>query len=311
MTSSICYFNKIAIIESLPDGDEKTGKKLYEDILPINYYNNEKIIIAYCATNSIADLSMAFNQLKEDAQTNNVVPIIHFECHGSDKGITLANDEFVSWEQLNNQLKMLNEATRFNLIVSLAACYTFKFAFNMYAYERAPFWGILAPTEVIYPDELKKAFFMFYKSLIESTIKDDGSNGSIALELLRTQKLKYGSINFINADYFFSLAFNEYMQNERLSKTIKKRAQYICNKLYKMGQKFPISDVKRALKNLEYYYLEKFHKTFFMTDLFPENSGRFEYIIKYMVEKYSLNTSYDDIDELSLQVIRNNDKKIK
>jgi hypothetical protein len=310
MSLSVCNFNKIAIIESLPDGEMKTGKKLYDDIILINIANNEKIIISFDQVSSEMELVALLGGLCADVQQKGLYPIIHIECHGEaeKKGLILSNKDFISWSKLYELLQSINEVMDLNLLIVLAACFAFEMSFSVYAYQRAPFWGMLAPSEKIYPEELKKSFVSYYETLIENTGKQDVPNGSLALESLQSHKPQQGAINFISAEYIFKLAFDGFMKDHNSSKAIKKQAQYICNELRRIGVEYSISIVKASIRNLRPYYLERYHKVYFMIDLCPDNIDRFGYLKEDIAIKYSLYLKYDKLDSLSRQIIEFNDQ---
>jgi len=310
MSLSECQFDKIIIIESIPDGEMKTGKKLYDDIMPINIANNEKLMISFDVVSSETELVDFLRGLYREIREKGIYPIIHIECHGDSekKGLVLSNGDFIFWAKLYELLQPINEVMRLNLIIVLAACYAFEMSFNVYAYQRAPFWGMLAPSEEILPEELQRSFYSYYKTLIENTGKQDVFNGSLAFESLRSHPLQKGAIYFVNAEYFFRLAFDGFMKDHNSSKAIKKQAQYICNELRRLGSEFPISRVKTSIRNLRPYYLERYYKIYFMIDLFSDNINRFAYVKESIMSMYCLYMNYDKLDPLSLQIIGFNDQ---
>jgi len=310
MSSSECRFNKIAIIESIPDGEMKTGKKLYDDIKLINIVNDEKLMISFDVVSSELELLDLLRGLYREIQEKGVYPIIHIECHGNSekKGLVLSNGNFISWARLYELLQPINEAMELNLLIVLAACYGFEMSFNVYAYQRAPFWGMLAPSEEIFPEEVQRSFYSYYKTLIENTGKQDVPNGSLAFDSLRSHKTQQGAIHFINAEYFFKIAFDGFMRDHNSSKSIKKQAQYICNELRAVARESSISRVKRAIRNLRPYYLKRYHKIYFMIDFYPDNADRFDYVKEFIMSKYCLYMNYDKLDPLSRQIIGFNDQ---
>jgi len=71
------------------------------------------------------------NRLVEKAR-GGAFPALHFETHGVERapgpmatsvGLVLASQEIVSWRVLYPYLTAINEATRLNLLVFVAACY--------------------------------------------------------------------------------------------------------------------------------------------------------------------------------------------
>lgn len=300
-----CYFDELVIIESLSESDTNTGKRLYDDIVPINILMKDQIKISYKFAYSKEDLIDVLDDIHQKA-LNSIYPIIHLECHGDQEkeGIVLANGDHMSWDDLFEAFVPINIACNLNLIVVLAACNTFHMARTIMAYKRAPFWAMLSPTEEIYPDELEKAFFLHYKKLLEALRDNQKLSGSLALDALNSTEIKKGKISFVSAEEFFALAYINYFEKQSKSRQLKLRARNICNELRKKGIVAPISKVKKTIKNLGYYYLEKFHKIFFMIDLYPENHNRFISTLIDLSDRYNLIKSKDKLDELSKQIIK-------
>jgi type II secretory pathway component PulF len=80
------HINKciVYIIESLPDGDLRTGRNLYENLKQEWLYNDDYDSI-YKVVNSKGELKQILFEIAEiaKAQDNHTFCILQFEAHGS------------------------------------------------------------------------------------------------------------------------------------------------------------------------------------------------------------------------------------
>ena len=112
-------FNKISIVQSLPDHGLHTGTKVKEDIESYNFAYDRGLQIELLDANTISEFIGILNSLTEKAKNDASFPVLHIEAHGSSdqQGIVLKSNEFMSWTDLKPHLINLNVATRLNLFV--------------------------------------------------------------------------------------------------------------------------------------------------------------------------------------------------
>lgn len=162
------YFtlSRIVIIESIPDGQPKTGKYLHEALKAAALNNSRPITVEHYPLSSRTELFGLLAQLRADAVLKGDLPLLHLEAHGNDDGLELANGDFVLFAQLYEHLQPINVATQLNMFVSVAACEGVSFGKMLIPTERAPFLNLLGPRDKMYPDQLYQAFHAFYHTLI-------------------------------------------------------------------------------------------------------------------------------------------------
>lgn len=92
---------RIYILESLRSGDKKTGEDLKDNLRQIWY--EQKITDFDCQYYKIFnsnDLEIQLVKIEKEILKENKIPIIQFECHGSESGIQLASSELINWKDL-------------------------------------------------------------------------------------------------------------------------------------------------------------------------------------------------------------------
>jgi hypothetical protein len=160
-------FNAIYIIESLPEGDFKSGEALYDNIVYPRV--SQKLDGAYTQFSRVDNKRQLHAKLREidrAARVGNHQPIIHFEAHGFDRGIELADGALVEWSAIKPRLASINEACKMNLIVVAMACQGWNLMYSLMPSERAPLNMLIAPSEVITAGEIFEATRRFYDGLV-------------------------------------------------------------------------------------------------------------------------------------------------
>lgn len=163
-------FNRIYVIESLPDGEEKTGTALHNDLLRwqgLKYDGFESILLE---PKDRAEWHALMDGVLDDTKNKGVFPIIHFEIHGSDDktGLVLASGELVSWPELRVILEAINIASQMNLFVTFAVCHGAYMLTQYHLNQRAFCYGVLGSFDELKVSDLKIRFHEFYQELFES-----------------------------------------------------------------------------------------------------------------------------------------------
>lgn len=168
----VIRFNRLVVIESLDPGDRRTGWDLYESQLKPLEAAFDGLEVSYVWVQDRAALEALIVRLTSEADERRW-PIIHIEAHGNEHVLGLA-DCNVFWQELGALMAPLNRATRFNLIVTLAACHGAFFAKALDPFKPAPFLHLVSPAERIYPDEVEECFRAFYWHLLSQGPPEPG-----------------------------------------------------------------------------------------------------------------------------------------
>jgi hypothetical protein len=109
--------NAIYVIESLPPGDLKTGRDLYDEVIFPATRSLDGMHTEFQSVKSEDELARALAVVARAVHLSGRKPIVHFETHGSEDGITLADGTDVPWSRLVPLLGDINRASRMNLVV--------------------------------------------------------------------------------------------------------------------------------------------------------------------------------------------------
>lgn len=96
----------VYIIESLPNGDLKTGCNLYEKLRQEWLFNDDYNSV-YEEVYSKEELKRLLLNISEQVKSkdNHNFYILHFETHGSEKGMWLSSGEMIAWIELFTMIR--------------------------------------------------------------------------------------------------------------------------------------------------------------------------------------------------------------
>lgn len=262
-------FNKIVIIESLELGDRKTGRQVFDDLEFLKIYQPEKLTTEYSEVSNKSEFIRHVKKLMVDARLNGIYPILHIDTHGSEYGIQFSQNNYIKWHELLDSLSQLNLIMKGNLLVVLASCYGAHIIRHISNIPRAPFWGLIAPYEKTFPDNIYTGLIKFYTSICS-----EKSSAEIvsALNTNSTQN----DLKFFTAELLFvkaaEIAVSIFQNKESLGKRIKSMTQ----KLRAQGGVFDKTE-KQLTSQFVSDQMRKFEadlEKFMLVDLFPENADK-------------------------------------
>lgn len=158
-------YNGIVVLQSLPDDEKQTGIMLYDDIIAKRCDQNGHGKYFY-NPGSKRELFEVLNTVCYNVLYDDLMPILHFEIHGSQEGLVLKNGESVHWNQLQEHCRLINVKTKNQLIVTLATCWGSGIWQMIDIAQPAPYWGYIGPKEKIGMGDLMEDFSEFYDSLL-------------------------------------------------------------------------------------------------------------------------------------------------
>lgn len=278
--------NHLYILESLPEGDYKSGLRLFEDKIQPIVIDNPHIKASY---QSILNKEKFYSILKAitiQIKENDIYPILHIECHGSESSIVLQNGEKINWNDICNYLVEINKACGLNLIVVLAACNGSSLVDvvveSMKEDKLAPFFWLIGPNKEITVGSIEKNFKCFYEILLKKT------DWAAAIKSLNDNTEENISKNyaFYTIEEVFSKGYANYIAFYCRGKNKQSRIEALVTKAHKIPalRGSEISSLRKTIKyNLKPARIKKkfamAKQIFFMETLFPENKNRF--VINY------------------------------
>jgi len=158
----------LLIIESLRKDDQKTGERLYNDLIKYKLFQEPNLSAFFYRVNSKSELLKLLNDTNEKIKIEKFFPVLHIEAHGSLDGIQLTSNEIVTWKELIPYFQKINVLLSNLLVISLGVCYGISLIANINPEERSPFRAIIGASKEINQDEILHGFEVFYDNLFFS-----------------------------------------------------------------------------------------------------------------------------------------------
>lgn len=264
-------------MDSIPDGELNTAQRLHDEIDTYAAANLPSPDIQYYRVPRRTDFFRAVSNLTGPA-ARGYYPLIHIECHGDEDGFQLADGSLVDWDEIKQPFTELNVVTQLNLMVIVAACTGAAFAKITQISDRAPFWGMMGPTDNVTAGDLEKSFGAFYRTLIQT------KSPAEAVQRLDVESQR-GLFWRTTAQGLFEKAWSRYQENECSPTKLDLRAERMRNKAILNGMS-PIPTKAEFIESLRQHepgYFQRCQDIFFMRDIYPSHLSRFdvEYVSRW------------------------------
>ncbi len=263
---------KLVIFQSLESHEIKTGDDLLKYVENEASCSNSTFPVELVNIENFLQFEIQMRNLLKQASEQGIVPLLHIECHGNkEDGLEFSNGSTTSWSDVAALTADLNAATHCNLFVVFSCCYGAHFLMQLSSHlKRAPALGVLGPFETVYPDEIRKAMFGFYKSLVAD---NDFAN---AVTHLKNQNLSSGYWHLEMAEEWYEMTVLSMIKNEYSNDVFEQRAREIFKQNKKRSQYISLGNIKRYFKAKNHDLYGTDFDTYFFIDKNPENRSRFE-----------------------------------
>ena len=153
----------IVIIQSLKEGDLKTGELLYDNLsssLPLKFPDTS---VKFYDVKDKRELAEIVYKIYNDIEDGEVLTL-QIEAHGCEEGIGLASEELVTWEQFFGIIKPINQKMLNLLLVCMSMCYGGALITHFEPQKRAPYRAFIGTGSTIKAGILLDGFTAFYEN---------------------------------------------------------------------------------------------------------------------------------------------------
>ena len=155
---------RIAVIESLPEGEMHTGTKLFEGELKPLTVSDDSLTASLYTVNYKAEFEKSIQEIINSLSGDELVTL-HVEAHGAgEEGVLLSSGEILGWKNFMDSCRILNEVLSGLLIVTLSMCNSLPILGCIDPTKRAPFKAILLTNRDVTVDEVERGFIAFYNN---------------------------------------------------------------------------------------------------------------------------------------------------
>jgi hypothetical protein len=114
-------------------------------------------------TNHETFLAALGDRLHQAWQNFGVLPVLHLSMHGNTKGVSFTDGTFLSWADLREALRPLNDAMKGGLLVCMSSCHGLSGCkMAMHDSDDHTFWVIVGPSDAVSWSESAVGFITFY-----------------------------------------------------------------------------------------------------------------------------------------------------
>lgn len=249
--TSISRNNGLIIFDALAESEMQTGRRLEEDLLD---YCQEIDRQGYCTYYKIKSKQMLIAALKmvlTECKAGVLYPVLHFECHGDpNEGLYVhASKEYVAWEELVRHIAEINQATRNNTGIVLAACYGFQISQFVTFASPCPFNYVIAPQNELQAGQLQDVILGFYKVVVQT---GDLQGGLVLLDS-RFKLFHCGEWFYSTLSTFMVTSFNATGRSEIVEQIVSSqvaKAGYRNRELVKVSR----AKAKKFVKSPQGFY---------------------------------------------------------
>ncbi len=153
----------IVIIQSLKDGDLKTGELLYDSLsasLPTKYPDTS---VKFYDVKDKLELAKTFHDIYNVISDGEMLTL-QIEAHGCEEGVGLASGELVTWKQFFGIIRPINEKMLNLLLVCMSMCYGGALIAHLEPEKRAPYRAFIGTGSTIKAGTLLDGFSAFYEN---------------------------------------------------------------------------------------------------------------------------------------------------
>lgn len=273
MDSFDYHFDKIFVLKSLGESDTYADDLYYETIEPYCKRNE----LATEAPIDIYDVSDWDNAIEKIFLDEHRYPLVHIEMHGNEtEGLQLRMGDFIPWSKVIEDFTHINIRSGFNLIVTMAVCYSTMntFSINM-AKKPAPYLFSVTTRKEILGNDTYQMFTIFFKKLIET------KDLFLALKFVELDHPELAKqFDILAMPFLFENTFKAYAERYSNPEVIKKGFYSALPDVQKRELTKAEFELYRnafiksyALKANKIY--RKYRDIFFMVEHHPQNRERF------------------------------------
>jgi hypothetical protein len=238
------FFNKIYVIQSIPDKEKQTGTELYDDIISRRAWTDPNLATELVEVRSRGDFFNLLEHIKEETKAKKILPFIHFETHGTEEGISLNSDEVVNFSEFIPTIREINIYSGNNLFISVGACWGGKIQFETDLTKPCPFRGFIGPMDKIFPNDIVISFTSFFDELLTShdfekaidrlnIYNNSGvdfhhfNSESFFDKVIDNQKKKYENNPKQNIEFIKSVAKKAWKSDPRVKEIYKTKGRFV------------------------------------------------------------------------------------
>ena len=272
-------YNKIIVIQGLPEGEYQTGLRLaYDELNPIcGQYN---MGLDFIKVINITGLIESLKELEIECKNINkpIYPILHLDIHGaSDKSglVVLPSTEILKWSEFANYCRAINLACKNNLVIFMSVCYGLHAIRAISINHLTPFYALIGSEQIVNVGFLQSNIPKFYNSLFENS------------NLIRAVNQITPTFKLFLCEKHFVISIYKYLKKYCKGKGRKKRVEFLLSIYRKLNSEMKdITTDRNQFKKMTKAEKLNFirYKNAYLLSNHPENLQRFNFSLDDIIE---------------------------
>jgi hypothetical protein len=268
------YLDAVHVIETLRPGDDRTGRRLFEDLEPLAIAARPLVTARFWSAQTRGEFLEHLRSIAHDSRTHGHFPLLHIEAHGSPQGIQVSSGEFLTWLEFKGELTAINEISHLNLLVILAACDGAHILSIIQPTDRAPVHTLIGPNRTVSAGEIERASLAFYRTLFRV-------NDGVAAWRAMNDAVAPAPLTFsvFTAEYVLRYVMRGYLKTQCTDEVLASRQRMKELELERAGMsQEAIVGGRERFRQYQRDHRSRFAEIrnhFLFCDLYPENDARF------------------------------------
>lgn len=276
MYNTSSSFDSVFIVESLPDGELKTGLEVFDRVIRPHTFNNPGLLSEVYQPKTKREFVGVLRHINSLSAKFGRAPFLQLDCHGSRAGLLLGSEERVSWSELAPILTDINKTCQMNLVVVAAMCNGWYLSDVLRPTDRSPIFAIIGSKDEVPAGVLLDSMARLYSSLLTPPhdLRAALSAANVSNDVTKWQ------FEWIGAELMLCRVFQCYMETIEADESHAERVNHLVAEIARAGnldinQSMQVrAGLSADLQNHARWFAH-YRTNFLMLDLFPANERRF------------------------------------
>lgn len=255
--------HRIIVIQSLQSPYKETGRDLYDDILRYKEYLNNDCFSEFYSVENKQEFVDTIKSITDSLIDGDVITL-HFETHGSERGVSLNSNEILSWEEFDDVVRPINVKTCNLLVISMAMCFGGALLSHIDPEQRAPYLCFIGSHREVSEEEIIEGYHKLYENY---TSPLDIYKAFSSLTSIYTERPDTNPFGLFCQDFIFDATFDP----DRDPNNFKSIVEQKCFQKYGNTN---IENIKHTESNLRLFYsniIKTFRYNFLFKDVYNNN----------------------------------------
>jgi hypothetical protein len=229
-------FNHIYIIDSLGTDELHTAGDLYNDIVRRRFMQLPFGQSEHLHVSNKQQFLYVLSKIESKVRSGGHYPFLHLEIHGNPQGLVLLSEESITWGELTDSFRIINELLRNNLFLSMATCHSGHIISSILPSKPAPFFACIATWDELTGEDIMASFQSFFDYILNVKLPER-INLNAAVKILNGSPERPWRYHLYNSELLFERVFAEYENDIWNPRKFSERVKGIVNRIFASGKK--------------------------------------------------------------------------